>query len=440
MKRRVDETQTFHNTARVGGTTAIHHRITTSPQNNINSPNANPNQYHILNVLRDQPGTMVAPATNIQYTYTHTPPAIPNASSIPKNNVSQAAPSQVHVVNTSVNLTNSVRPKPATTSGTVTPTPNNIVTSPGAAAATAANAQNVTGQGQNFPRLKVEDALSYLDQVSSEIVTSSTEFTQMSSVCSRYLFQVKYKFGNQPQVYNDFLDIMKEFKSQSIDTPGVIQRVSNLFKGHPELIVGFNTFLPPGYKIEVQANDQGFAYQVSVSVPSPSGNVHLTQSSQDIPPTKLQIIQGSSHIIQQPAVNLITHTSHPQNLHVQQPSQPTTQTQEQQRTVQTPQITTINIAQNYSRDRERTLSATSVNTSIQSNQQPTTGQQSQATAAAAVMLQQAANQQASVGDASALHRMSQPVFQNDNQPVQFNQAIVYVNKIKVCCVTVIVFV
>lgn len=42
---------------------------------------------------------------------------------------------------------------------------------------------------QQFQRLKVEDALSYLDQV-------------------------KFKFGNQPQVYNDFLDIMKEFKSQ----------------------------------------------------------------------------------------------------------------------------------------------------------------------------------------------------------------------------------
>ena len=41
----------------------------------------------------------------------------------------------------------------------------------------------------------------------------------------------------------------------SIDTPGVINRVSNLFKGHPDLIVGFNTFLPPGYKIEVQANE-----------------------------------------------------------------------------------------------------------------------------------------------------------------------------------------
>lgn len=164
MKRRVDEIQTFHNTGRAGGTTAIH-RITTSPQNNTNSPNANPNQYHILNVLKDQPGAMVAPATNIQYTYTST--AIPNATSIPKNNVTQAAPSQVHVVNASVNLTNSVRQKATTTSGAVTPTPHSsVVTSPGAAAAAAAtNAQNVSGQ--NFPRLKVEDALSYLDQVSS---------------------------------------------------------------------------------------------------------------------------------------------------------------------------------------------------------------------------------------------------------------------------------
>ena len=52
-------------------------------------------------------------------------------------------------------------------------------------------------------------------------------------------------------MYNQFLDIMKEFKSLNIDAPGVIQRVSELFEGHTGLIVGFNTFLPPGYKIEV---------------------------------------------------------------------------------------------------------------------------------------------------------------------------------------------
>lgn len=50
-------------------------------------------------------------------------------------------------------------------------------------------AGGVVAQQQQFQRLKVEDALTYLDKV-------------------------KYKFGNHPQVYNDFLDIMKEFKSQ----------------------------------------------------------------------------------------------------------------------------------------------------------------------------------------------------------------------------------
>ncbi|XP_038622994.1 paired amphipathic helix protein Sin3a isoform X2 [Tachyglossus aculeatus] len=112
----------------------------------------------------------------------------------------------------------------------------------------------VQGQ-QQFQRLKVEDALSYLDQV-------------------------KLQFGSQPQVYNDFLDIMKEFKSQSIDTPGVISRVSQLFKGHPDLIMGFNTFLPPGYKIEVQTNDM-----VNVTTP---GQVHQipTHGLQPQPPAQ----------------------------------------------------------------------------------------------------------------------------------------------------------
>ena len=46
-----------------------------------------------------------------------------------------------------------------------------------------------------------------------------------------------------PNPQTQFLDIMKEFKAQSIDTPGVIDRVLQLFHGHRELILGFNTFL-----------------------------------------------------------------------------------------------------------------------------------------------------------------------------------------------------
>ena len=66
-----------------------------------------------------------------------------------------------------------------------------------------------------------------------------------------YLDLVKYKFDNQPEIYNNFLDILKEFKSESIDTAGVVTQVSQLFNGYPELIRGFNIFLPPGHKMEV---------------------------------------------------------------------------------------------------------------------------------------------------------------------------------------------
>ncbi|GMH49596.1 hypothetical protein TL16_g00562, partial [Triparma laevis f. inornata] len=79
--------------------------------------------------------------------------------------------------------------------------------------------------------LRVEDALQYLDQV-------------------------KMEFGDRPHIYNEFLDIMKNFKSQQIDTPGVIRSVSNLFMGNKKLVLGFNTFLPEGYKIELPLANQ----------------------------------------------------------------------------------------------------------------------------------------------------------------------------------------
>uniref|UniRef100_A0A3Q2YRN3 Paired amphipathic helix protein Sin3b n=1 Tax=Hippocampus comes TaxID=109280 RepID=A0A3Q2YRN3_HIPCM len=79
-----------------------------------------------------------------------------------------------------------------------------------------------------------------------------------STYALSYLDQVKIRFANDPGIYNKFLDIMKEFKSQSIDTPGVINRVSQLFHGHPDLVLGFNAFLPPGYRIEVPKNGIAF--------------------------------------------------------------------------------------------------------------------------------------------------------------------------------------
>ncbi|KAJ7104329.1 histone deacetylase complex, SIN3 component [Mycena belliarum] len=91
-----------------------------------------------------------------------------------------------------------------------------------------------------------------------------------------YLDAVKNQFQDQPNVYNHFLDIMKEFKSQVIDTPGVIKRVSHLFNGHAVLIQGFNTFLPVGYRIECSkdAHDSNF-----ITVTTPTGTTMQTTNN-----------------------------------------------------------------------------------------------------------------------------------------------------------------
>lgn len=93
-----------------------------------------------------------------------------------------------------------------------------------------------------------------------------------------YLDQVKVQFAPEPHVYNQFLDIMKDFKSQAIDTPGVINRVSQLFRGHSGLIRGFNTFLPPGYRIECSSD--GDPNKIRVTTPLGTVVDTLTRSDE----------------------------------------------------------------------------------------------------------------------------------------------------------------
>ncbi|KAJ7508513.1 histone deacetylase complex, SIN3 component [Mycena galericulata] len=93
-----------------------------------------------------------------------------------------------------------------------------------------------------------------------------------------YLDAVKNQFHDQPEVYNRFLDIMKDFKSQVIDTPGVIQRVSRLFHGNPILIQGFNTFLPLGYRIDVSKNPAD--HTITVTTPTGTTTQNTDYSSQ----------------------------------------------------------------------------------------------------------------------------------------------------------------
>uniref|UniRef100_A0A1J3GR05 Paired amphipathic helix protein Sin3-like 2 n=2 Tax=Noccaea caerulescens TaxID=107243 RepID=A0A1J3GR05_NOCCA len=70
-----------------------------------------------------------------------------------------------------------------------------------------------------------------------------------------YLKQVKEMFQDQRDKYDMFLEVMKDFKAQRTDTSGVIARVKELFKGHNNLIFGFNTFLPKGFEITLDEEE-----------------------------------------------------------------------------------------------------------------------------------------------------------------------------------------
>jgi paired amphipathic helix protein Sin3a len=79
-----------------------------------------------------------------------------------------------------------------------------------------------------------------------------------------YLDQLK---TSHPTFHDQFLDIMADFKSNLIDTKGVMQRVVNLLYGHNDLIQAFNHFLPPGYHIVCGADNSPDA----VELITPSG-------------------------------------------------------------------------------------------------------------------------------------------------------------------------
>ncbi|KAI9163154.1 Transcriptional regulatory protein SIN3 [Paramyrothecium foliicola] len=145
-----------------------------------------------------------------------------------------------------------------------------------------------------------------------------------------YLDQVKVQFHDQPDVYNRFLDIMKDFKSQAIDTPGVINRVSELFAGHPNLIQGFNTFLPPGYRIECGAGNDPNTIRVTTpmgtTVQSIAGRGHAdghgTGGGQPLFPERGgQWQQRPQHSIESPEATFSTPVQNGASLFVQAAAQ-----------------------------------------------------------------------------------------------------------------------
>ncbi|KAK8964060.1 Paired amphipathic helix protein Sin3-like 4 [Platanthera guangdongensis] len=97
-----------------------------------------------------------------------------------------------------------------------------------------------------------------------EALSTNTQKLTTNDALS-YLKAVKDIFQDKVEKYDEFLEVMKDFKSQRIDTSGVIMRVKELFKGHRSLILGFNTFLPSGYEIKLPEEKKPVEFEEAIS-------------------------------------------------------------------------------------------------------------------------------------------------------------------------------
>ncbi|KAF5476892.1 hypothetical protein F2P56_003582 [Juglans regia] len=68
-----------------------------------------------------------------------------------------------------------------------------------------------------------------------------------------FLNLVKEAFKDNPAIYHRFFLLIKHWRLKRIDFFALRSAVEDLFEGQPELLVGFNTFLPTGFEISTLA-------------------------------------------------------------------------------------------------------------------------------------------------------------------------------------------
>jgi paired amphipathic helix protein Sin3a len=185
----------------------------------------------------------------------------------------------------------------------------------------------------------------------------------------------------------------------------VIERVSTLFRGHPALISGFNTFLPPGYRIECSTDDHA---RDIIKVTTPNGTTSTTSGE----PLNLQS-ETSNHLMD-------SSSRYYNNGHPTQPPPPHQQQQQQPL---------------YSSNNYRNSNNNGPLPPISSYHPPSHQQQQQhvppppPTSSSRAQQQQAPIHQQQQQDTSRSH--SPPPQEGTRRaPVEFNHAINYVNKIK----------
>ncbi|KAL5519565.1 hypothetical protein ACEPAH_1248 [Sanghuangporus vaninii] len=115
---------------------------------------------------------------------------------------------------------------------------------------TKENSPDSVMQGKSEAACDAEQREAVRDDDDKEEPTSEEPIKLTVTDALNYIDAIKARFAQKrPDMYNNFLNIMKDFKCHVIDTAGVVDWISSLFEGHNDLIQGFNKFLPPTYCI-----------------------------------------------------------------------------------------------------------------------------------------------------------------------------------------------
>ncbi|PPQ97690.1 hypothetical protein CVT26_001873 [Gymnopilus dilepis] len=83
-----------------------------------------------------------------------------------------------------------------------------------------------------------------------------------------YISAVKATYEHDPDIFNQFVNILQEFRGSQVDTLQTIKNVCQLFQGNPALIQGFQAFLPVDYTVEVFDVDSRGAGIITITTPS----------------------------------------------------------------------------------------------------------------------------------------------------------------------------
>ncbi|KAK7362137.1 hypothetical protein VNO77_04240 [Canavalia gladiata] len=80
----------------------------------------------------------------------------------------------------------------------------------------------------------------------------------------RFLTTVKDTFQDQVGKFDEFCEVMNNFKAHRIGVVEVRSRAMDIFEGHRDLILEFNKFLPKRYEISLPSENEQPSQKTSI--------------------------------------------------------------------------------------------------------------------------------------------------------------------------------